>query len=199
MSDGQKQVLTVAGILGAAVLLCVLLVGGTFLLTREVTEMADSSDYTFSPEDGVVITAVMPQSPAAAANLQPGHVLLQVNGETITSPAWLSLSLQNLSAGEEFTLLVQDEAGTLRQTTAVRAAEPPYLGASIVGRPVTIPAPTNPSTQAAPLTTQLPVVQAIVPSSPAEAVDIQPGDIITAVDGAAISEFRFPRRGLRIE
>lgn len=76
----------------------------------------------------MLITAVAPNSPAAQANLQPGHILLRLNNDPITSPEMLTLLLENLPAGETFTLLVRDEAGELRQTTAVRAATPPYLG-----------------------------------------------------------------------
>ena len=189
MSDGQKQAATLAIILTVAVLACVGVVWGTVLIFGEVTELANPAAPTFAPQDGVLITVVLPNSPAFAANLQPGHVLLQLNDETISSPELLTLMLNNMPAGTTFTLLVRDEAGALRQTTAVRAAEPPYLGVEIVALPLETPQPTLDETSPTPtvsIDTKLPVVSGIVPDSPAATVDIQIGDIMTAVDGAAI-------------
>jgi S1-C subfamily serine protease len=189
MSDGQKQLLTIAFILGVAVLLCAGLVVGAVQLTGGVAELVNPSLPPPALDDGVLITAVLPESPAAQANLQPGHILLRLNDDPITSPELLTLLLQQLSAGETFTLLVRDEAGELRQTTAVRAGAPPYLGVEITDLPrqTPIPAAPNPTpTQTSPSVTQLPVVTAIVPDSPAAKVDVQVGDIVTAVNGQAI-------------
>ena len=189
MSDRQKRALTLGFILSVAILLCVGIVAGAVFIFGEVTELTDSSAPTSAPTDGVLITAVLPESPAARANLQPGHVLLRLDDDPITSPELLTLLLKNLPVDAEFTLLVRDDAGTIWQTTAVRAAEPPYLGVEIVDFPLQTPEPTsiNPSsTSIAPTVIALPVITGIVPDSPAAAVDIQVGDIVTAVDGAAI-------------
>ena len=186
MSDGQKQAATVALILIVAVLICGGVVAGAVLLSGEVTDVFPPRATTISPKDGVLITAVLPESPAAQANLQPGFVLLQFNGEPITSPALLTLMLTNLPAGDEFSLLVRDEAGIIWQTTAVRAAEPPYLGVEIVPLPQQTPSATVKPTPTGAVMTQLPVVTGIVPDSPAANLDVRVGDIVTAVDGAAI-------------
>lgn len=192
MSDGQKQVATIALILIAALMLCGGVVLGAVLLGGEVTELAAPGLPTVAPADGVLVTAVLPDSPAAKANLQPGHVLLRLNDDPITSPELLTLLLQHLSPNEEFTLLVRDEAGEIRQTTAVRAAEPPYLGVEIADLPLRTPVPTRtmpPPTEppaTPPIITQLPTLTGIVPDSPAAGVDLQVGDVITAVDGQAI-------------
>ncbi len=186
-SSGQKQLFTIVLITSAAVLLCLGTVAGALFLFRGVAAVASPSPPTFTADDGVLITAVLPESPAAQANLQPGHVLLHLNNDPITSPEMLTLLLRNLPANESFTLLVRDEAGVLWQTTAVRAAEPPYLGVEIVALPRQTPNPTTASaTATAPLVTQLPNVSGIVPGSPAEAADMRVGDVITAVDGQAI-------------
>lgn len=187
MSDGQKQTLTIVLILGIAVLLCAGLVAGALFLFGKVREVTNPAPPTLAPDNGVLITAVLPNSPAAQANLQPGHVILSLDDQPITSTDLLMLLLANMDAGTEFSLLVRDEAGELRQTTAVRAAEPPYLGVEIVDLPLQIPNPTPASaTPTAPLVTQLPTVSGIVPGSPAAEIDVQVGDVITAVDGQAI-------------
>ncbi len=187
MSDGQKQALTLALILGFAILLCAGVIAGALFLSGEVKEVTNPAQPTLTPDDGVLITAVLPNSPAAQANLQPGHIIVRLDDQPITSPDLLVLLLANMEAGTEFKLLVRDEAGELRQTTAVRAAEPPYLGVEITELPLQTPSPTTASaTAAAPLVTQLPTVSGIVPESPAAEIDLQVGDVITAVDGQAI-------------
>ncbi|MBK8901894.1 MAG: PDZ domain-containing protein [Anaerolineaceae bacterium] len=188
-SDGQKSALTVALITTVAVLLCLAALVGVFWFARQVAVVSDPAPPTPHPDDGVLVTAVQPNSPAAQANLQPGHILLRLNNDPITSPEMLILLLENLPAGEAFTLLVRDEAGELRQTTAVRAAAPPYLGVTIAELPLPTANPniTTPNTTATrPLFTDLPVVTGVVPGSPAEAADVQVGDVITAVDNQAI-------------
>ena len=192
MSDGKKQGLTLAFIFSAAILLCVGTVAAALLLFGEVTELVNPPPPSPAPDDSVLITAVLPESPAAQANLQTGHILLRLNDQPITSPDLLLLLLTNLDPGTEFTLLVRDETGELRQTTAVRAAEPPYLGVEIVDLPLQTPAPTAAASQTPTpaetpaIVTQLPVVSGIVPGSPAAQIDVQVGDVVTAVDGQAI-------------
>ena len=187
MSDGQKQALTLALILGLAVLLCAGVIAGALLLSGEIRQVANPAPPTPAADDGVLITAVLPNSPAAQANLQPGHIILRLDDQPITSPDSLMLLLANMDAGTELSLLVRDETGELRQTTAVRAAEPPFLGVEIVDLPRQTPNPTTASaTPTAPLVTQLPTISGIVPDSPAAEIDVQVGDVITAVDGQAI-------------
>ncbi|MAT97402.1 MAG: hypothetical protein CL608_09695 [Anaerolineaceae bacterium] len=187
MSDGQKQTLTIALIFGIAVVLCAGLIAGALFLSGEVREVTDPAPSTPDPDDGVLITAVLPNSPAAQANLQPGHIILSLDDQPITSTDLLMLLLANMEAGTGFSLLVRDEAEEVWQTTAVRAAEPPYLGVEIVDLPRQTPSPTTASaTPTAPLVTQLPTISGIVPGSPAAEIDVQVGDVITAVDGQAI-------------
>lgn len=186
-SDSQKRTFSIALIALAAIIVCLAALAGVFLLARQVAVVANPAPPTPHPDDGVLITAVQPNSPAAQANLQPGHILLRLNDQPITSPEMLTLLLENLPAGETFTLLVRDEAGELRQTTAVRAATPPYLGVTITELPLPN-ATSNETTPSAtrPLLTDLPVVTGIVPGSPAELADVRVGDVITAVDNQAI-------------
>ena len=186
MSNGQKQTLTIALILGIAVLVCAGVIAGALFLSGAVRQVTNPAPPTPALDDGVLITAVLPNSPAAQANLQPGHVILRLDDQPITSTDLLTLLLANMDAGSEFSLLVRDEAGELRQTTAVRAAEPPYLGVEIVDLPLQTPLSTTASaTATAPLVTQLPTISDIVPGSPAAEIDVQVGDVITAVNGQA--------------
>ena len=183
MSDTRKQTVTIALIAVTAVLLCIGLVLGAMTLFGGVrTTVGPSVPTVISPTDGVFIQTVFPGSPAEAANLRPGHIIVRLNDDPVTSPEMLTLLLQNLPAGEAFTLLVRDEAGEIWQTTAVRAAAPPYLGVEIVDLPLRTPQATTTRT----LVTELPTVSGVMPGSPAELADIRVGDVITAVDNQAI-------------
>lgn len=187
MSDGQKQALTLALILAIAVFLCAGVIAGAQFLSDEVRQVTNPLPPTPGADEGVLITAVLPNSPAAQANLQPGHIILRLDDQPVVSSDMLMLLLANMEAGTEFRLLVRDGAGELRQTTAVRAAQPPFLGVEIVDLPWQTPEPTSANaTATTPLLTQLPTVSGIVPGSPAAEIDVQVGDVITAVDGQAI-------------
>ena len=188
-SDSQKRTFSIALIVLAAIIICLAALAGVFLLARQVAVVSNPPPPTPHPDDGVLVTAVQPNSPAAQANLQPGHILLRLNDQPITSPEMLTLLLENMPAGEAYTLLVRDEAGELRQTTAVRAATPPYLGVTISELPRSTANPNQPTPDATvtrPVNTDLPVVTGIVPGSPAELADVRVGDVITAVDNQAI-------------
>ncbi|MCA9919836.1 MAG: PDZ domain-containing protein [Anaerolineales bacterium] len=184
MSDKQKQTVTIVLIAILAVLLCGGLVMGAVALFGGVrTAVPAPLPTTISPSDGVLIQTVFPASPAAAANLQPGHVILRLNDDPVTSPEMLTLLLQNVPAEEAFTLLVRDAAGDVWQTTAVRAAAPPFLGVEVVDLPLRTP---QAATTTNPPVTTLPTVSGVVPGSPAELADVRVGDVITAVDNQAI-------------
>jgi serine protease Do len=60
----------------------------------------------FGTKEGVLVTAVTDNSPAAKAGLKAGDVITSVNGGTVTSAADLRRRAQRLESGEEFTLAV---------------------------------------------------------------------------------------------
>jgi len=55
---------------------------------------------------GALVTAVAPVSPAVAAGIVPGDVIVAFNGEKITSPSGFLKMIQALPAGHESVLLV---------------------------------------------------------------------------------------------
>ena len=66
------------------------------------------ADY-FGVKDGVLVTSVTPDSPAAKAGVKAGDVITTVNGANVTSPADLRQRTSRLSDGEELTLSVVRE------------------------------------------------------------------------------------------
>lgn len=53
---------------------------------------------------GVVVTDVVPGSPAATAGLDPGDVLTQIDGEQVTTPGEVQAALAGLPVGEQVQL-----------------------------------------------------------------------------------------------
>jgi carboxyl-terminal processing protease len=68
----------------------------------------------------VVITAPFDGSPAQKAGLQPGDIILKVNGTAVTT-AQDAANLTKGPAGTSVTLTIQNTAGTISDVTIVRA------------------------------------------------------------------------------
>jgi carboxyl-terminal processing protease len=68
----------------------------------------------------VVITAPFDDSPAQKAGLQPGDIILKVNGTSVTN-AQDAANLVRGPAGTSVTLTIQNTAGTISDFTIVRA------------------------------------------------------------------------------
>ncbi len=77
-------------------------------------ELADAGDV---PK----ITAVLPDSPAAAAGLKVGDRLTQIRGRAVASPAAARTMLADMTAGDDIPLTVERAGATL--TITVTAAE----------------------------------------------------------------------------
>lgn len=140
-------------------------------------------------EAGLVIASVDAGGPAAAAGIARGDILLELDGRSVDSLADLAQVLADASPGDAVrvtfqhgddernvtvTLAEEDGKATLGITPCVAA---PCPGASrIVVPPVPLGA----------------VVVSVTPGSPADDAGIQEGDVITAVDGVALT----PKDGL---
>ena len=67
--------------------------------------------------EGALVRSVMPKSPAEKAGLEPGDVILKLNGQTITDPASLQGVVEQLAVGKSYPLeIVRDGK---RQTLTV--------------------------------------------------------------------------------
>ena len=63
----------------------------------------------FGTKEGVLVTSVTDDSPAAKAGVKAGDVITSVNGSTVNDPADVRRRVQNLSDGDEFTLSMMRE------------------------------------------------------------------------------------------
>ena len=162
---------------------------------QEVTaDLADS--FGLGSPRGALVSSVESKSPAAAAGIEPGDVVLSVQGHTIDHFGELSSKISDMRPGSEATLtLWRDrkertvrvrveelkqpqtaEAGSAARPTLVRA-KPNQLGLTI--------RPLAPQEKAEARTNGSLVVEAV--SGAAEVAGVEPGDVILGVDGRRIT------------
>ncbi len=71
-------------------------------LTNELAQQLDLNIYT-----GAVVTEVVPDSPASKAGLEPGDVILELNGKKVTGTRNLQGITERLTIGKPYSLLIQ--------------------------------------------------------------------------------------------
>jgi regulator of sigma E protease len=120
------------------------------------------------------VVAVRKNSPADEAGFLVGDVIQAVNGEPVGDPLSLGQRLSPASESAEpvtFTVAGKDKRGT-RELTVIREMARQFSSAYIFGGPSSIE-----SVGIAYDVT--PVVEAVVPDSPADKAGLAPGDVIT--------------------
>ena len=92
---------------------------------NEQTKAALNEDTNFNidADEGVVIVDVVGNSPAAKAGLQPGDVLISVDGESITAAADVQQKVEETAIGTDLTLQVSRD-GRLQAITVQPEAIP---------------------------------------------------------------------------
>ncbi len=146
--------------------------------------------------DGALVAAVSPNSPAFRAGLQPGDVITKVNGEVVTNPGDLAADIANVDPGHDTTIgyVRNGKASSLSVAVATMPANPDagFQQGSATPNP---PAPGHASLglTLAPLTPDarsqlnLPggasgvVIVNVKPNSPADQAGIQAGDLLVGV------------------
>ncbi len=81
---------------------------------------------------GVVVTFVEPDSPADAAGLRRGVIILAVNGQEVNTSEELRKAIQAHEAGKSITLTVL-EGDQEKELQATLASASPYLGVNVAG------------------------------------------------------------------
>jgi len=137
-------------------------------------------------DEGAVIAEVQNDSPAARAGLQPGDVVVAVNGRPVRSASELRARLGVMPVGEEVTLKVLRGAQTRTVRARIGAIEahavpggqavPELAGASLA----------NAERSTADGAERVIAVTGVEPGSPADRNGLQPGDLIIGVNGQRV-------------
>jgi len=162
---------------------------------QEVTaDLADS--FGLSKPRGALVSSVESKSPAAAAGIRPGDVVLAVDGHPIDQFGELSSRISAMRPGSEATLtLWRDRRDQTVRVRVEELKEPQMEEAGSAARPRPAMAKPNqlgltiralaPQEKAQARTDGSLLVEGV--SGPAEIAGVEPGDIILGVDGRRIS------------
>ena len=71
--------------------------------------------------EGALVRLVMPNSPAEKAGVEPGDVILKLNGQAITDPASLQGAVEQLSVGKSYPLEIIRDGKRQTLTTTIEA------------------------------------------------------------------------------
>ena len=137
-------------------------------------------------QDGILVTAVDPDGPAAAAGIERGDLILGIDGREVAAGSDLTEALRAAAEQEEITLTVKHGDDVRDRTVAIeRVWGRPRLGLVLLGAGgrhgvfrFQGKMPEVPGAK----------VMEVAEDSPAAAAGLQPGDWITAVDGEALGE-----------
>jgi serine protease Do len=145
-------------------------------------------------EDGVVVSSIIPDGPAAKSELKPSDVITAVNGKSVATPQQLRVAIRAQKLGQVVTLDVFRKGKTIQvQITPSEWIEQP---ANLAKASPTRPAPTAPASlglTVKSLTVELAshfrgapaegvLIASVEKDSPAARSNLKPGDIITAID-----------------
>jgi serine protease Do len=162
---------------------------------QEVTaDLADS--FGLDGPRGALVSSVESKSPAAAAGIRPGDVVLAVDGHQVDHFGELSSRISSMRPGSEATLtLWRDRRPATVRVRVEELKEPQMAQAGSAARPAPVVRKPNqlgltirslaPQEKAEARTSGSLVVEAV--TGPAEVAGVEPGDVILGVDGRRIS------------
>jgi serine protease Do len=146
---------------------------------------------------GALLAGVQPDSPAAAAGLEPGDVIQSVNGTKIANPRELAVNIAGIQPGDQAHLNVLHD-GQIKDVTIKVGTLPNDQTASNnnqgdtehhaqVGLALAPLSPDMRDQLDVPDGTKGAVVRGVQPGSPAETAGLQAGDVIVGVGTHAVS------------
>ncbi|HZE64253.1 MAG TPA: PDZ domain-containing protein [Pyrinomonadaceae bacterium] len=147
---------------------------------------------------GILLTSVVPGSPAATAELKPGDVILRVNDEMIHNAEDFSMFLQDAAPGSfvNFTVVRPDTAALEAFKIKLAESPEPFFGPIMFDARTWVPPPMlvpgieaiaiKPKVAARLGATGGLLIVYVQPNSVASAAGLRPGDVIESVNGNSI-------------
>ena len=156
---------------------------------QEVT--ADIADgLGLARAEGAIVTRVQPESPAAAAGLEPGDVIVAVDREAVEGPRALARAIADIDAGSPARLTLWRDGRSLDLTATIAHAVPPTAAGA--DGPARLDAlglrleNADPALRGDDDARGGVAVAGVAPGSPAARKGIRPGDTVVAVGGAPV-------------
>lgn len=156
---------------------------------QEVT--ADIADgLGLARAEGAIVTRVQPESPAAAAGLEPGDVIVAVDREAVEGPRALARAIADIDAGAPARLTLWRDGRSLDLTATIAHAVPPTAAGA--DGPARLDAlglrleNADPALRGDDDARGSVAVAGVAPGSPAARKGIRPGDTVVAVGGAPV-------------
>ncbi len=132
----------------------------------------------FGVRKGVIVGRVEPKSPAAAAGLQRGDVVLKVDGHEVTSPDDFESRVESRSSGESISLTVSgDKDGVEREVVVTAAAFPDSDADDLLWTMLGFAAAADDNGLA---------VSKVRPGSPAARIGLRRGDRVLGLEGSGV-------------
>ena len=158
-----------------------------------------------APVQGALVASVEPDSPAAKADLQPGDVVLQVNGAKVTSPHDLAVDIAGISPGGYATLSVLRDGHSRAVTAQVTnlpdqtasAGTDPDSAQPDIGLALQTLTPDVRQQLGLSSRVQGVVIAQVQPGSPADQAGIQSGDVLIGVGTRPVASPEEAAKALR--
>jgi S1-C subfamily serine protease len=148
---------------------------------------------------GLLLTSVIPGSPAATAALKPGDVILTVNNELVQNAEDFSMFLQDAAPGSFVNFTVARPGTAVSEAFNIKLAESPepFFGPSMfdVRTPLLAPPMLIPGIEAIAIKPRVAtrlgatgglLIVYVQPNSVAFAAGLRPGDVIESVNGDSV-------------
>jgi S1-C subfamily serine protease len=133
----------------------------------------------------------MSGSPAEKAGLKVGDTVVAIDGKAVASIDDLSKAVSAKKVGDTLALEVQNSAGAKRSVTVTLGENPNKSGSAYLGvrYGYNIDRQREPRDFGRrPFSTQIAIIE-VLADSPAAKAGVQKGDVVTEVNGVAISDF----------
>jgi len=156
-------------------------------------DQATANELGADPQSGAFVADIFRDSPAAKGGLQPGDIVLNVNGEDVKSVDQLVNTVGDLPVGKEadFTVMRDGTTMHIKVVIAVRTETVAANGSSVYpGIDVISIKSDQIDASSLPDNARGVFVANVVTKSPGDVVGLQAGDVITAVNDKIITNVR---------